>query len=63
MITYLANLAPPSRVAPFPTFVTPAKAGSHHLPMKFIAPVMDSRLRGNDELVFGETGFGREQRT
>ncbi len=30
-------------------FVTPAKAGVHHLPMKFRVPVMDIRLRGNDE--------------
>jgi hypothetical protein len=25
------------------------KAGGHHPPSKFTAPVMDSRLRGNDE--------------
>jgi hypothetical protein len=25
------------------------KAGIHHLPMKFIPPVMDPRLRGGDE--------------
>jgi hypothetical protein len=31
------------------TFVTPAKAGIHHLPMKFIPMVMGPRLRGNDE--------------
>ena len=33
-----------------PLFVTPAKAGGHHPPMKFSMPVMDSRLRGNDEV-------------
>jgi hypothetical protein len=29
--------------------VIPAKAGIHHLPMKFNPPVMDPRLRGGDE--------------
>ncbi len=29
--------------------VTPAKAGAHHLRLKFVAQGMDSRLRGNDE--------------
>jgi hypothetical protein len=33
------------------TFVTPAKAGVHHLPWKFRGSVMDSRLRGNDEFL------------
>ena len=31
-------------------FVTPAKAGVHHRQLKFQRQVMDSRLRGNDEL-------------
>jgi hypothetical protein len=31
-------------------FVTPAKAGVHHLPTKFRQLVMDSRLRGNDDI-------------
>jgi hypothetical protein len=31
-------------------FVIPAKAGIHHLPMKFPPPVMDPRLRGGDEV-------------
>jgi hypothetical protein len=35
-------------------FVTPAKAGVHHLTSKFKPRVMDSRLRGNDEVVAGE---------
>ncbi len=30
--------------------VTPAQAGVHHPQPKFAAPVMDSRLRGNDEV-------------
>ena len=33
-----------------PNFVTPAKAGAYHLPLKFVASVIDSRLRGNDEV-------------
>ncbi len=33
-----------------PTFVTPAQAGVHHPQSKFTVPVMDSRLRGNDEV-------------
>ncbi len=32
------------------TFVTPAKAGGHHRHSKFGRWVMDSRLRGNDEV-------------
>jgi hypothetical protein len=32
------------------TLVTPAKAGVHHLTCKFQRRVMDSRLRGNDEV-------------
>jgi glycyl-tRNA synthetase beta chain len=32
-----------------PTLVTPAQAGVHHPQSKFTVPVMDSRLRGNDE--------------
>jgi hypothetical protein len=51
-----------NRVKPSLTFVTPAKAGVHHRHTKSQQPVMDSRLRGNDELVFGKIGFGREQR-
>ena len=34
-----------------PTFVTPAKAGVQHLSLKFTMPLMDSRLRGNDEIL------------
>ena len=33
-----------------PTLVTPAKAGVHHPQLKFTDQVMDSRLRGNDEV-------------
>jgi hypothetical protein len=33
------------------TIVTPAKAGGHHLHYKFKRQVMDSRLRGNDEVL------------
>ena len=33
------------------TFVTPAKAGGHHRLSKFGVRVMDSRLRGNDEVL------------
>jgi hypothetical protein len=36
------------------TLVTPAKAGGHHLTGKFKGLVMDSRLRGNDEVLAGE---------
>jgi hypothetical protein len=36
-----------------PSFVTPAKAGVHYLRLKFTARVMDSRLRGNDEVLAG----------
>ena len=32
------------------SFVTPAKAGVHHRRSKFQRQVMDSRLRGNDEV-------------
>jgi glycyl-tRNA synthetase beta chain len=32
-----------------PTLVTPAQAGVHHPQSKFTVPVMNSRLRGNDE--------------
>jgi hypothetical protein len=36
---------------PLPSsFVTPAQAGGHHQSIKFEGQVMDSRLRGNDEL-------------
>jgi hypothetical protein len=35
-------------------FVTPAKSGVHHLTDKFKRRVMDSRLRGNDEVLVGE---------
>jgi hypothetical protein len=35
-------------------FVTPAKAGVHHLTRKIKLRVMDSRLRGNDEALVGE---------
>jgi hypothetical protein len=39
-------------------FVTPAKAGVHHRKDKFRGRVMDSRLRGNDELWrIGNCGF------
>jgi hypothetical protein len=31
-------------------FVTPAKAGGHHRWSKLKQPVMDSRLRGNDDV-------------
>jgi hypothetical protein len=34
----------------FTNLVTPAQAGVHHLPDNFQVPVMDSRLRGNDEV-------------
>ena len=33
------------------TFVTPAKAGGHHRLSKFRRWVMDSRLRGNGEVL------------
>ena len=33
------------------TFVTPAKVGGHHRHSKFRRLVMDSRLRGNDEVL------------
>jgi hypothetical protein len=36
-----------------PSFVIPAKAGIHHLPLKFKPPVMDPRLRGGDEVFEG----------
>ena len=32
------------------TFVIPAKAGIHHLSLKFRQAVMDPRLRGGDEV-------------
>jgi hypothetical protein len=32
-----------------PYLVTPAKAGVHHPTGEFLPPVMDSRIRGNDE--------------
>ena len=32
-----------------PFFVTPAKAGVHHPPVRPINTVMDARLRGHDE--------------
>jgi hypothetical protein len=37
----------------FPVFhlVTPAKAGVHHRRPKFHQQVMDSRLRGNDDIM------------
>jgi hypothetical protein len=38
------NIAPQTHA-----FVIPAKAGIHHLPFKFMVPVMDPRLRGGDE--------------
>ena len=31
-------------------FVIPAKAGTHHLRLKFRQPVMDPRLRGGDDI-------------
>ncbi len=34
-------------------FVTPAKAGANHLWLRLHRWVMDSRLRGNNELVRG----------
>jgi hypothetical protein len=52
-----------------PTAVIPAKAGIHGLNCRFMplspfvrmGAAMDSRLRGNDEVLFGEIGFGRRQ--
>jgi hypothetical protein len=39
------------RYHPLPShFVTPAQAGVHHRISKFQRRVMDSRLRGNDEV-------------
>ena len=39
------------KAAAFSYFVIPAKAGIHLLPWKFSQRVMNSRLRGNDEVV------------
>jgi hypothetical protein len=56
------NLALTNYAKPCLTFVTPAKAGVQHRHFNFRQQVMDSRLRGNDEVAFDETGFGRGQR-
>jgi hypothetical protein len=39
-------------IFPCPEFVTPAKAGVQLRRCKFGRPGLDSRLRGNDEVVF-----------
>jgi hypothetical protein len=39
-----------NRAIQIPIIVIPAKAGIHHLPMKFTLPVMPPRLRGGHEL-------------
>jgi hypothetical protein len=48
-------LSEPKELTANNTFVIPAKAGIQLLPMKFIVPVLDPRLRGGDETVFGKT--------